>query len=208
MGAGRPTVTSVLPISGDHYEIPKLEYQLDAGSNLAFSGILSRNITIEEYQKHQLQHKCIPRDIEFFDENDTPVSYQIQHKDNPNDTCNDFYPIKYKRGNDKKYYGYKTTEKTLPSIVYLINFQLSPFNRLLTVSDWEDPSTSLDEYVAQRPNQTCPLTHPTLIIVRSTPLARPSMTQQIRRATMMTHITSVQTLKITVLYAISVGLTN
>ena len=35
------------------------------GSNLAFPDILSRNITIEEDQKHQLQHKRIPLDIEF-----------------------------------------------------------------------------------------------------------------------------------------------
>ena len=72
------------------------------GSNLAFPDILSRNITIEEYQKHQLQHKVIPRDIEFYDGNGTPVTYQIQHDDNPNDTCNDFYPIKYKRGSEYK----------------------------------------------------------------------------------------------------------
>ena len=38
------------------------------GSNLAFPDILSRNVTVEEYQeyqKHQLQHKKIPRHIEF-----------------------------------------------------------------------------------------------------------------------------------------------
>ena len=49
-----------------------------------------------------MRHKRIPRDIEFFDEHGTPVTYQIQHEDNPNDTCNDFYPIKYKRGNEEK----------------------------------------------------------------------------------------------------------
>ena len=51
---------------------------------------------------HQLRHKRIPRDIEFFDEHGAPVTYQIQHEDNPNDTCNDFYPIKNKRGNEEK----------------------------------------------------------------------------------------------------------
>ena len=51
---------------------------------------------------HQLPDKRIPRDIEFFDEQGTPVTYKIQHEDNPNDTCNDFYPIKYKRGDEKK----------------------------------------------------------------------------------------------------------
>ena len=76
------------------------------GSNLAFPDILSRNVTVEEYHKHQLRHKRFPRDIEFFDEPFTgpftPVTYQIQHEDNPNDTCIDFYPIKYKRGNEEK----------------------------------------------------------------------------------------------------------
>ena len=51
---------------------------------------------------HQLRHKSIPRDIEFFDEHGTPVTYQIQHEDKPNDTCNDFYPIKYNHGNGEK----------------------------------------------------------------------------------------------------------
>ena len=72
------------------------------GSNLAFPDILSRNVTIEDYQKHQLQHKRIPSDIGFFDEKGTPASYQIQHEGNPKVTCNDFYPIKYKRGNEEK----------------------------------------------------------------------------------------------------------
>ena len=52
---------------------------------------------------YQLRHKRIPRDIELFDEHGTPVTYYIQHEDNPNDTCNAFYPIKYKRGNEEKY---------------------------------------------------------------------------------------------------------
>ena len=72
------------------------------GLNLAFPDILSRNITIGENQKHQLQHKRIPRDIEFYDEHGIQVTYQNQHEDNPNDTCNGFYPIKYKRGNEEK----------------------------------------------------------------------------------------------------------
>ena len=57
---------------------------------------------LEEYQMHQLRHKRIPRDNEFFDKHGTPVTYQIQHEDNPNDNCNVFYPIKYKRGNKEK----------------------------------------------------------------------------------------------------------
>ena len=73
-----------------------------SGSNLAFPDILSRNVTLEEHQMHQLRHKRIPRDIEFFDDHGTPVFYQIQLEDNPNDTCNDFYPIRYNRGNEEK----------------------------------------------------------------------------------------------------------
>ena len=49
-----------------------------------------------------MQHKRITRDIEFYDEHGFQVTYQIQHEDNPNDTCNDFYPTKYKRGNEEK----------------------------------------------------------------------------------------------------------
>ena len=69
---------------------------------MAFPDIFSRNVTVEEYQMYQLRHKRIPRDIDFFDEHGTPVTYQIQHEDNPNDTCNDFYPTKYKRDNEEK----------------------------------------------------------------------------------------------------------
>ena len=52
------------------------------GSKLAFPNILSKNVTVEEYQMHQLRHKRIPRYIEFFDEHSTPVTYQIQHEVN------------------------------------------------------------------------------------------------------------------------------
>ena len=72
------------------------------GSNLAFPDILSQNVRMEEYQKHQLQHKKIPRDIKIYDEHGSPVTYRIQHDDNPNDTCSDFYPIHCQQGNDNK----------------------------------------------------------------------------------------------------------
>ena len=51
---------------------------------------------------HLLRHKRFPRDIQFYDEHGFPVTYQLQHEDNPNDTCNDFYTIKYKLGNEEK----------------------------------------------------------------------------------------------------------
>ena len=34
--------------------------------------------------------------------NMAPVTYRIQHDDNPNDTCNDFYPIHCQQRNDNK----------------------------------------------------------------------------------------------------------
>ena len=72
------------------------------GSNFVFPDILSQNVTVEEYQKHHLQHKKIPRDIEFYDKHGSPVTYRIQHDDSPNDTCNDFYPIHCQQRNDNK----------------------------------------------------------------------------------------------------------
>ena len=72
------------------------------GSNLAFPDTLSRNLSVEEYQKHQLQDKKRPRDIEVNDEHGSPVTYRIEHDDNPNDTCIDIYPIHCQQGNDNK----------------------------------------------------------------------------------------------------------
>ena len=58
---------------------------------------------MEEYQEHQLQHKKLPRDIEFYDEHGFQVTYRIQHDGNPNDTCNDFYPIHCQQRNHTKF---------------------------------------------------------------------------------------------------------
>ena len=71
-------------------------------SNLAFPDILSQNVTVEEYQRHQLNHKKLPRDIEFYDEHGFSVTDRFQHDDNPSDTCNDFYPILCQQGNVNK----------------------------------------------------------------------------------------------------------
>ena len=72
------------------------------GSNLAFPVFLSRNVTVEEDQKYRLKRKKIPKDREFYDEHGCPMTYRIQQDDNPNDTCNDFYPIHGQQGNDNK----------------------------------------------------------------------------------------------------------
>ena len=102
------------------------------GSNLAFPDILSRNVTVEDYQMHQLRHKGIPRDIEFFDEHGTPVTYQFQHEDNPNDTCNDFYPLRYKRGYEEKILRLQNDGEGLIVKSMLDDF---PINSVLQVSD-------------------------------------------------------------------------
>ena len=67
------------------------------GSNLALPDNLSQNLTVEIYQKHQLQHKQISRDKKFYDEQGSLVAYRIQHDDNPSDTCNNFYPFSRQR---------------------------------------------------------------------------------------------------------------
>ena len=72
------------------------------GSNLAFLDILSRNVTIDECQHHQLQHKKLPRDIQFFDEHGQQITYKINHDNTSAETCNDFYPIHCQQGKDQK----------------------------------------------------------------------------------------------------------
>ena len=69
----------------------------------------------------------------------------------------------------KKYYDYKMMERTLPSVVYLTNFQLPQFYKHLTVSEWDDVLTNLDKYMDGKLNQIYQLTHPILIIVQLTP---------------------------------------
>ena len=40
--------------------------------------------------------------MEFYDENGSPVTYRIRDDDNPNESCNEFYPIHCQQGNDNK----------------------------------------------------------------------------------------------------------
>ena len=80
----------------------KLKIIWTPGSNLAFPDLLSRNVTIDEYQHHQLQHKKLPRDIQFFDEQGQQNRYKINHDDTSAETCNDFYPIHCQQGKNQK----------------------------------------------------------------------------------------------------------
>ena len=72
------------------------------GSNLVFPDILSRNVTIDEYQHHHLQQKKLPRDIQFFDEHGQQIAHKINHDDTAAETCNDFYRIHCQQGKDQK----------------------------------------------------------------------------------------------------------
>ena len=72
------------------------------GSNLAFPDVLRRNVTVDEHQHHQRQHKKLPRDIQFFDEFRQHITYKINHDDTAAEACNDFYPIHCQQGKDQK----------------------------------------------------------------------------------------------------------
>ena len=76
-----------------------------------------------------MRHKRIPRDIEFYDEHGNPVTYQIQHEDNPNDTCNDFYPIKYKRGNEEKILKLQNDREDFTVSSLLDEFPITPIQQ-------------------------------------------------------------------------------
>ena len=107
---------------------------------------------MEEYQKHQLQHKNLPSDIEFYDEHGSPVTYRIQHDDNPNDTCNYFYPIHCQQGADNKVLrmhidGANFTLNRLIDEFPTITNNLQPI-----VSDWAEQSINSNVYAYPQRN--------------------------------------------------------
>ena len=102
MGAQGTVISSLLSLSVIITKFQNLKIIWTPGSNLAFPDILSRNVTIDEYQHHQLQHKKLPRDIQFFDEHGQQIKYKINHDDTSAETCNDFYPIHCQQGKDQK----------------------------------------------------------------------------------------------------------
>ena len=59
-------------------------------------------MTVDERQHHQLHHKKLPRDTQFFDEHGQQITYKINHDDTSAETCNDFYPIHCQQGKDQK----------------------------------------------------------------------------------------------------------
>ena len=72
------------------------------GLNLVFPDTLCWNVTIDEYQQHQLPHKKLPRDIQFFDEHGQQITYKINHDDTAAETCNDFYRLHCQQGKAQK----------------------------------------------------------------------------------------------------------
>ena len=102
MGTQTTIIPLVFQVTSNHDKIPNLKIIWTPGSGLAFPDILSWNVTLQEYQKHQFQHKNILRDIEFYDEHGSPITYRIQHDGSPNDNCNDSYPNHCQQGNDDK----------------------------------------------------------------------------------------------------------
>ena len=72
------------------------------GSNLAFPDILSRNVTLSEANRLQLQHKETPHDISFYDQDGHKVHYTIKYVDEQNASHNDFYLIIYQQGKTRK----------------------------------------------------------------------------------------------------------
>ena len=79
-----------------------LKFIWTPGSNLAFPDILSRNVTLSEANKLQQQHKEIPHDISFYDQDGHKVHYTIKHEDEQTASYNDFYPIFCQQGNTRK----------------------------------------------------------------------------------------------------------
>ena len=59
-------------------------------------------MTLSEANKLQLQHKEIPHDISFFDQDGLKVHYTIKHEEERNASHNDFYPIICQQGNTRK----------------------------------------------------------------------------------------------------------
>ena len=94
-------------------EFQNLKIIWTTGSDLASPDILSRNVTLVGYQKHQLRHEKILWDIEFFDENGNSVIYKIQHEDNPHETCLTSSQYIANKGVMEKYLDYKTTVRVI-----------------------------------------------------------------------------------------------
>ena len=59
-------------------------------------------MTVSEANRLQFQHKEIPHDISFYDQDGHKVHYTIKHEDEQTASYNDFYPIICRQGNTRK----------------------------------------------------------------------------------------------------------
>ena len=73
-----------------------------SGSNLAFPDILSRNVTLSDISKLQLQHKEKPKEISFYDETVDQTHYTFRHEGSQDISCNEFFPMNCQHGNDRQ----------------------------------------------------------------------------------------------------------
>ena len=101
-GTQRTFIASVPQVPSNHNKIPKSQVYLDSRIKSFFPDTLGRKITVEEYQKRQLQHNRTSEEIEFYDQHGSPVTYRNQHDDNPSDNCNEFYPSCCPQKNDNE----------------------------------------------------------------------------------------------------------
>ena len=122
------------------------------GSNLNFPVIVSQNVKVEDYQNYQLQHKEVLRIREFYDEHGSPITYRFQHDDNPNDICNDFYPIHCRQGNDKKFSNCTMMVKNSHSTLSVTSFLQQRYNPQPIFSDWAEQSINSDAYAYPQRN--------------------------------------------------------
>ena len=59
-------------------------------------------MTLSEANKQQLQHKELPHDISFYDQDGHKVHYTTKHEEEQNASYNDFYPLICQQGNTRK----------------------------------------------------------------------------------------------------------
>ena len=99
------------------YQVIKTKFQnlkiiWTPGSNLVFPDVLTWNVTIDEYQYHQLQQKKLPRDIQFLDEHGQQITYKISHDDTSAESCNELFPSIANKARIRRYSDFIMMMKT------------------------------------------------------------------------------------------------
>ena len=80
-----------------------IQLKWTAGKNLVFPDMLSRNFTEDELVQLKLQNKKLPENLEFIDENNNTIHYEIdRYTFNNTDDKTDSHPIAFQK-NGKKY---------------------------------------------------------------------------------------------------------